>query len=129
MKKNIVIGKFRSGDSAALAVKKLNGQGFDMVYLYQLSEAPVEGVNPMKNPYSGELPLFARGIPGSDIAVEGHSGEGLYNREDAVKIVGHDGPDPAFAVVVDVTGHKNGHLAKDILNKNGADTSRHEIEA
>lgn len=130
MKRNILIGMFRSKDTAALAMEELSGQGYCIVNMYQLKDAPVEGVNPMKNPYAGELPLFARGVPGSDVAVEGRSSANLYSREDAEKIMGHDrGPDPAYALVIDVTDHRDKRYAEDILKKHGAVTSSQEIDA
>ncbi len=129
MKVNVVVGKFRSRDTARLAVRELGEQGYYQVFFHQLTEEPVQGVDPMNNPYSGELPAFARGVMGSDIAVEGRSDENLYNKDDVLMIMGgKTGEPPAFAVAVNVTHSEKPHFAEDILKKHGAVTSTHEFD-
>ena len=130
MKVRVVIGKFRSHDNARLAVWELGEQGYCQVSFRQIGKEPVEGVDPMNNPYSGELPAYARGVMGSDIAVEGRSSANIYSAEDAEKVMGgKTAESPAFAVVVNVTDSKKPHFAEDILKKHGADAQTHEFEA
>lgn len=129
MKVKLVFGKFVSKDNARLAIWELGEQGYLKVSFHQIGEAHVEGVDPMNNPYSGELPFYARGVMGSDIAVEGRSSSDLYSQEDAEKIMGGQTRlDNAYAVVVNVTDSKQPHFAVDILKKHGADTETHEVE-
>ncbi|MBS4023495.1 MAG: hypothetical protein KGZ79_13925 [Dethiobacter sp.] len=129
MKQRVVIGKFRSQDNARLAIWELGEQGYCQVFFYQIGKEPVQGVDPMNNPYSGELPAYARGVMGSDIAVEGRSSANLYSAEDAKRIMGgQTGEPPAYAVAVNVTDSEKPHFAEDILNKHGADSETHEIE-
>ncbi|MDW7650251.1 MAG: hypothetical protein SCK29_05665 [Bacillota bacterium] len=129
MKLNLVIGKFRSKDNARLAIWELGEQGYLKVSFHQIGETPVEGVDPMNNPYSGELPLYARGVMGSDIAIEGRSASDLYDHEAAEKMMGEDTKIPnAYAVAVNVTDSKKPHFAVDILKKHGADTETHEVD-
>jgi hypothetical protein len=130
MKVKVVIGKFRSKDNARLAVWELGKQGYCQACFYQIGNTPTEGVDPMNNAYSGELPLYARGVMGSDIAVEGRSGANIYSADDAEKIMGGETREPnAYAVVVNVTDSEKPHFARDILKKHGADATAHEFEA
>ncbi|MCW3491552.1 hypothetical protein [Dethiobacter alkaliphilus] len=129
MKVNLVIGKFRSKDNARLAIWELGEQGFMKVSFHQLTDDPVEGVDPMNNAYSAELPLYARGVMGSDVAVEGRSSSNLYNEEDAKKMMGEGTHLPAaYAVAVNVTESDKPHFAVDILNKHGANAQTYETE-
>ena len=129
MKVRVVIGNFRSHDNARLAVWELGKQGYCQVSFHQIGKEPTEGVDPMNNPYAGELPAYARGVMGSDIAVEGRSSANIYSADDAEKIMGGKTAEPpAFAVVVDVTHSEKQHFAEDILKKHGADTKTHEFE-
>lgn len=129
MKVKLVIGKFRSKDNARLAIWELGEQGYLKLSFHQIGDTPAEGVDQMNNPYSGELPLYARGVMGSDIAVEGRSSADLYSADDAEKIMGGPIREPnAYAVAVNVTDSKNPHFAVDILKKHGADTETHEVD-
>jgi hypothetical protein len=129
MRIRLVIGKFRSRDTARLAIQKLGEHGFLKVSFHQIGDTPTEGMDHMSNAYAGELPLQARGVLGSDVAIEGRSAANLYNKEDARKIMGGDTKPPnAYAVAVNITDSPKGLFAQEILAKNGADTEFHEVD-
>ncbi|MBS3900448.1 MAG: hypothetical protein KGZ54_00300 [Dethiobacter sp.] len=75
MNVHLVIGEFRSRDTAQRAIEELGRHGFLKTSIYQIGNTPVEGIDTMKNSYAGELPLFGRGVKGSDVAIEGRTNE------------------------------------------------------
>lgn len=127
MKVKLVIGKFRSKDTATMAIERLGQNGFLQVSFHQIGKTPVSGVDTMSNAYAGELPLYARGVLGSDVAIEG-TGD-FYSKEDARKIMGGDTKPPnAYAVAVNITDSRLPSLAEEILAQTGADTETHEVD-
>ena len=129
MKVNLLIGKFRSKDTAKLAIQKLGEHNFFQISFHQIGKTPTQGVDMMSNAYAGELPLHARGVLGSDVAIEGSSAADFYNKEDAKKIMGGDTKPPnAYAVAVNITDSDNPKLAEEMLIKYGADTEFREID-
>jgi hypothetical protein len=129
LKLSLIIGKFRSKDTARLAIQKLGEHGFLKVSFHQIDKTPTEGMDSMSNAYAGELPLQARGILGSDIAIEGRTAADIYDKEAAKRMMGGDTKPPnAYAVVVNVTDSENPHFAEEILAKNGADTETHLVD-
>ncbi|NLP36714.1 MAG: hypothetical protein GX357_03600 [Firmicutes bacterium] len=96
--------------------------------LFQINAAPAEGINTLENAYAGELPLFARGTPGSDLATEGRSNAHLYDKETAKKIMGGDTkPDNVYTVAVNITNIKKTDTVMEILRQYGADIKIKEI--
>ncbi|MCR3921483.1 MAG: hypothetical protein NUK65_03070 [Firmicutes bacterium] len=129
MKEEVVIGKFRSKDTATQAIQKLGEEGFMDVSFHQISATPSQGMDNLSNAYAGELPLFARGVLGSDIAIEGRSTDHLYNEEDAIKLMGKGSKVPsAYAVAVHIIDQQNRQHAQTILERHGADVELKEIE-
>ena len=129
MKLSLTIGKFRSKDTARLAIQKLGEHGFLKVSFHQIDKTPTEGMDSMSNAYAAELPLQARGILGSDIAIEGRSAANIYDKDAAERIMGGDTKPPnAYAVVVNVTDSEKPHFAEEILAKNGADIETHLVD-
>ena len=127
MQPTIVIGEFRSLDTARLAIQKLHEHNFLDISLRQIGPAPGNSLDSMTNAYAGELPLFARGVPGSDVAVEGKT-EALYSEEDAKEIMGGDvRAANAYAVVVRVRDESDRQLTKKILTMYGAETQYNKL--
>lgn len=129
---HLVIGKFRSKDTAQRAIEELGRHGFLKISFHQIGKTPVEGIDTMKNAYAGELPAFARGVKGSDIAIEGRTNEKnlLYSEEDARKIMGGEIDEPsAYAVAINVTDHQEPEFAVKMLQRYGADTEKHTVAA
>lgn len=125
----MVVGEFRSQDTAKQAIQKLGEHGFTDVALQQIGPAPGNSLDIMSNAYAGELPLFARGIPGSDVAVEGRSNARLYSEDDARKMMG-DGTkvDNAYVVFVPITKDADPQQAQRLLKLHGAETEVKQIE-
>ncbi|HHU30466.1 MAG: hypothetical protein QM368_01505 [Bacillota bacterium] len=118
----VCLGEFRSKDTAIQCIQKLGEHNFIDVYFFRTGKEPFEGMNPLKNAYAGELPHFARGTPGSDIAIEGRSNTRLYDKETAIKIMGDDTkPDNAYTLAVNITNIKNPGKVIEILRMHGAD--------
>ncbi|NLM46880.1 MAG: hypothetical protein GX200_08780 [Firmicutes bacterium] len=129
MKLKLYFGRFRSKDTAKQCIKKLGEAGFLDVTFYQTGEAPEQGVDTLSNAYAGELPLYARGVLGSDLAVEGRTNARLYNKEDADKIMGGvTKPENVYTVVVNITDSKNKEKAEKILRRHGADVEVKELD-
>lgn len=70
MKVNVVIGKFRSKAKARFAIWELGEHGYMKLSFHQIADTPVEGVDPMNNPYSGELPAYGANIENHTFDVE-----------------------------------------------------------
>ena len=129
MKLKLVIGEFRSKDTAYQCIQKLGELEFMDVSFYQIGKTPVEGMDQLSNAYAGELPHYARGTLGSDIAIEGRTNATFYNKEDARKIMGGDTkPDNAYAIAVNILDRQNPDLAKKILKQHGADVEMKELD-
>ncbi|NLZ38737.1 MAG: hypothetical protein GX893_03930 [Firmicutes bacterium] len=121
MKSRVVLAEFRSKDTAKQAVQKLDEHGIRNVSLQQIGNTPIEGIDTMSNAYAGELPLFARGIKGSDIAIEGRTDALLYNRESAEKIMGEGNKVVnAYLITVEATTQEETRLVEKILRQYGA---------
>ncbi len=132
MNVHLVIGEFRSRDTAQRAIEELGRHGFLKTSIYQIGKTSVEGIDTMKNAYAGELPMFGRGVKGSDVAIEGRTNEKnlLYSEEDARKIMGGEIDEPsAYAVAVDITDHHDPEFVKKVLQHYGGDIKNHtELE-
>ncbi len=121
MKSRVVLAEFRSKDTAKQAVQKLDEHGIRNVSLQQIGNTTIEGIDTMSNAYAGELPLFARGIKGSDIAIEGRTDALLYNRESAEKIMGEGNKVVnAYLITVEATTQEETRLVEKILRQYGA---------
>lgn len=129
MQTTVVIGEFRSLDTAKQAIQKLGEHGYMDIACRQIGPPPGESLDIMSNAYAGELPLFARGIPGSDVAVEGRTKTLLYNEEDAKKIMGEGSKvKNAYAIFVHVTEDTDPTQAEKLLKLHGADTHIKQVE-
>ncbi|NLN07085.1 MAG: hypothetical protein GX167_05630 [Firmicutes bacterium] len=129
MELKLYFGSFRSKDTAKQCIKKLGEAGFLDVAFYQMGETPAQGIDTLSNAYAGELPHYARGILGSDLAVEGRTNTRLYNKKDAEKIMGGETkPDNVYTVVVNITGCENKETAEEILRRYGADVEVKELD-
>ncbi|HHX74940.1 MAG TPA: hypothetical protein GX699_08575 [Firmicutes bacterium] len=129
MKLKLYFGSFRSKDTAKQCIQKLGEAGFLDVAFYQSGETPAQGIDTLSNAYAGELPHYARGTLGSDLAVEGRTNARLYNTEDARKIMGGDTkPDNVYTVVVNITDSKNKEEAAEILHRHGAEVEAKELD-
>ncbi|NLM52293.1 MAG: hypothetical protein GX197_05680 [Firmicutes bacterium] len=124
----ICLGEFRSKETALQCIQKLGEHKFFDLWFFQTGDTPTEGINTLENAYAGELPLFARGTPGSDLAIEGRSHAHLYDKETAKKIMGGDTkPDNIYTVAVNITNIKNPDAVMEILRQYGADVKIKEI--
>ncbi len=80
-------GYFQSEKNARLAIIKLKLEdGFGEIDLDKILTPKEQRVNQMTNAYSGDMPYFARGTLGSDIALQGKSYDGLYDEEVAREV-------------------------------------------
>lgn len=123
METKVVLAEFRSQDTAQQAIQKLGEHGLMGVSMQQIANTPVEGIDMMSNAYAGELPVFARGIKGSDIAITGTTDTFLYNQEEAEELMGSETKvDNAYLLAVDVTNNEEAQVAENILQQHGADT-------
>ncbi|NLZ92497.1 MAG: hypothetical protein GX922_00545 [Firmicutes bacterium] len=129
MKTKVVLAEFRSKDTAQQAIQKLGEHGIMGVSMQQIADTPIEGIDTMSNAYAGELPLFARGIKGSDIAIEGTTDTLLYNHETADQIMGEGAKvENAYLVAVDITNQEETKVVEKILQQHGAETRIKTIE-
>lgn len=110
------LGEFRSKDTAMQCIQKLGEHNFFDLRFFQTGDTPFEGINTMENAYAGELPLSARGTPGSDIAVEGRAATPLYDKEALKKIMGDDTKlENAYIVAVNITNLENPDDVEDVM--------------
>ena len=79
-------GYFAAESRARKALSTIKKEdGFGELNLDYILSPREERLNSLKNAYAGNLPGLARGVLGSDIAMQGKSYDGLYDVETAHK--------------------------------------------